>query len=64
MVDAVRQSDPNSEQSRKKSELMNLLERLLEDVEKGRMYGEFSVSFTAQSGKIGHIEELRRRTLK
>ena len=64
MVDQVRQSDPNSEQSRKESELLNLLEGLIRDVKAGRLYGEFGINFTAQSGKIGHIEELRRRTFK
>lgn len=61
---ASNETDPNSEQSRKESELLNLLEGLIRDVKAGRLFGEFGVSFTAQSGKIGHFEETRRRTLK
>lgn len=64
MVDTARDIDPNSEQARKKSDLLNMLESLIDDVQRGRLFGEFSVTFTAQSGKIGHIEELRRRTFK
>lgn len=36
----------------------------MDDVENGRMFGEFGISFSAQSGKISHIEENRRRTFK
>lgn len=57
-------ADPNSEQERKKSDLLNLLERLLDDVENGRLFGDFGISFSAQSGKIGHYEENRRVTFK
>jgi hypothetical protein len=63
-MNRIMEADPNSEQSRKESELLNLLEGLIRDVKAGRLYGTFGIEFTAQSGKIGHIEELRRRTFK
>jgi hypothetical protein len=59
-----RRTDPNSEQERKKSDLIRLLEKLIDDVHDDRLFGDFSVSFSAQSGKIGHFEEVRRRTFK
>ena len=64
MIQGRRDVDINGEQARKKAEILNLLERLVEDVENGRLFGEFSVVFTAQSGNIGHYEEMRRRTFK
>lgn len=51
-------------QERKKAQVVNLLRRLIEQVESGCDYGEFGVSFTAQNGQIGHIEERIRRTFK
>ena len=56
--------DLNGEQQRKKSELLNMLERLIDDVEAGRLFGEFGISFSTQSGKIGHYEESRKTTFK
>lgn len=64
IADRMNESDPNSEQARKESDLVGLLEGLIRDVKAGRLFGEFGVNFTAQAGKIGHIEELRRRTFK
>lgn len=64
MIQTARESDPNSEQQRKQSELLNILEGLIKDVKDGRLFGEFGVTFTAQSGNIGHYEEVRRRTFK
>ncbi len=60
----VQQSDPNSEQARKKSDLVRLLERLIDDVQDERLFGDFSVSFSAQNGNIGHYEEVRRKTFR
>lgn len=54
----------SDEQRRKESDLLNTLEKLIEDVRSGRMYGEFGVHFTAQGGKIGHYTEERRITRK
>lgn len=51
-------------QARKTSALLTLLERLIEDVQEGRLYGDFGVTFTAQGGKIGHYEEHRKTTFK
>jgi hypothetical protein len=51
-------------QQRRKSQILRLLERLLDDVEHDRMFGEFGVSFTCQNGQIGHIEEKRIQTYK
>ena len=64
VTERLRTADPNSEQQRKKSELLNLLESLMDDVESGRYFGEFGITFTTQSGKIGHYEEVRKRTFK
>ena len=44
-------------QARKSDALISLLERIIQDVQAGRLYGEFGVSFTAQGGSIGHYEE-------
>lgn len=56
--------DPNSEQERKKSDLVRQLECLIEEVQRNRLFGEFTISFSAQAGKISHYEEVRRRTYK
>lgn len=51
-------------QARKATELVRILERMIADVQGGRLYGEFGVQFTAQGGKIGHYEESRKTTYK
>lgn len=51
-------------QARKADALRSLLESLIRDVQGGRLYGDFSVSFSAQGGKIGHYEEHRKTTFK
>lgn len=59
-------SDKNqdSPSERKKAQIVNLLRKLIEQVESDNAYGEFGVSFTAQNGQIGHIEESIKRTYK
>lgn len=64
VVSMPQQSDPNGEQERKKSSLIRLLESLITEVQSERLFGEFTISFSAQSGKISHYEELRKRTFK
>lgn len=54
----------HEEQQRKESDLLNTLERLIQDVRTGRLFGEFGVHFTAQAGRIGHYTEERRITRK
>lgn len=51
-------------QERKKAQIVSLLRKLIDEVEKGEYYGEFAVAFTAQNGNIGHYEERRVRTYK
>lgn len=51
-------------QARKADALVRLLESMIAEVQSGRMYGEYGVSFTAQGGKIGHFEEHRKTTYK
>lgn len=51
-------------QERKKAQIVSLMRKLIDEVEKGEFYGEFSVAFTAQNGRIGHYEERRVRTYK
>lgn len=51
-------------QARKSDDVVRLLEQLIKDVQSGRMYGDFGITFSAQGGKIGHYEEVRRRTFK
>ena len=62
MIAQVKTTD--SPQERKKAQLVNLLRKLIEQVESGGEYGEFGVSFTAQNGQIGHVEERVRKTYK
>lgn len=51
-------------QDRKKQQMLMVLRQLIERVETEELYGEFSVTFMAQAGKIGHFEEHSRRTFK
>lgn len=51
-------------QARKKEQIIKLLRRMLDEVESDQDYGEFSVTFTAQNGIIGHYEETRKKTFK
>ena len=51
-------------QARKANVLLQLLEAMIADVQAGRLYGEYGVTFTAQGGKIGHFEEHRKTTFK
>lgn len=64
MIDRGATIDRNCEQERKKSDLIRLLECLIDDVHQNRLFGEFTVSFSSQAGKISHFEELRKRTFK
>lgn len=52
------------EQARKATALVRLLERLIEDVQAERLYGEFGVTFSCQAGQIGQYEEHRKSTFK
>lgn len=61
---ALEQVDRNSDHERKKSDMLVLLERLVDEVNRDRLFGEFTVSFSAQGGRISHYEEFRRRTFK
>lgn len=63
-MQAVARPNVDTPQERKKAQVVNLLRRLIEQVESNCEYGEFGVSFTAQNGQIGHIEENIRRTYK
>lgn len=60
----LKEIDRNGEQERKKSDLIHLLEQLIDEVSDERLFGEFTVSFSAQAGKISHYEEMRKRTFK
>ncbi len=51
-------------QARKKAQVVNLLRKLIEQVESDNAYGEFGVTFMAQNGQIGHVIEKRERTFK
>lgn len=61
---AKSQVEPSSDQIRKKSELICLLSRLIDEAQDEHSFGEFSVSFSTQSGKIGHYEVNRKTTYK
>jgi hypothetical protein len=62
MVSATANTD--TAQERKKAQVVNLLRKLIEQVESDNAYGEFGVTFMAQNGQIGHIIEKRERTFK
>lgn len=53
-----------AEQASKKDRIMTAFKQLLERVESHRLYGEFSISFAAQDGVIGHFTETTKRTSK
>lgn len=57
-------TDPNSEQERKKSDLIRQMKNLIEEVQGDLLFGEFTISFSAQAGKIGHFKEVRERTFR
>lgn len=54
----------DTSQDRKKQQLLTVLRQLIERVETEELYGEFSVVFMAQAGKVGHFEERTKRTFK
>lgn len=63
-MDRSHQQDADDQHARMKSSVLTLLHKLLERVETEQLYGEFSVTFSAQKGRIGHCEESTRRTIK
>lgn len=54
----------DTQQERKKNQLLRLLRDLIAEVETEQFYGEFGVTFTTQNGRIGHYEVIQRRTYK
>lgn len=54
----------DTQQERKKNNLLRLLRDLIQEVEDGQFYGEFGVTFATQNGRIGHYEVTHRRTYK
>ncbi len=58
------QARADDQAERKAVDLIQRLESLIEEVQQGRKFGEFGVSFTAQAGKIGHYEVKTKETYK